>query len=65
MIDTGSSNTWVGANQHYKKTDTSVKTGNSVVSIMSQGLLVELKLKLMDQSVTYGAGFFKGYCSLD
>ncbi len=36
IIDTGSSNTWLGANQHYKKTDTSVKTGNKVVSVMSQ-----------------------------
>ncbi|KAF8267326.1 acid protease [Lactarius quietus] len=30
LIDTGSSNTWVGANEKYKKTSTSKDTGNSV-----------------------------------
>ncbi|KAG1834832.1 acid protease [Suillus variegatus] len=30
LIDTGSSNTWVGANTPYKTTSTSVDTGNSV-----------------------------------
>jgi len=31
LIDTGSSNTWVGATTPYKQTSTSVKTSNSVV----------------------------------
>ena len=30
LIDTGSSNTWVGANQAYTQTSTSVNTGNAV-----------------------------------
>ncbi|KAH9952696.1 aspartic peptidase domain-containing protein [Lactifluus volemus] len=30
VIDTGSSNTWVGANKKYRKTGTSRKTGNNV-----------------------------------
>ena len=32
LIDTGSSNTWVGAGTKYKKTSTSKDTGKSVVS---------------------------------
>ena len=32
VLDTSSANTWVGANQPYKKTKTSIKTSNSVVS---------------------------------
>ena len=35
LIDTGSSNTWVGANKAYKVTNTSVKTSDRVVSIDS------------------------------
>lgn len=31
IVDTGSSNTWVGAGTKYKTTSTSVKTSNSVV----------------------------------
>src|SRR6266446_6981724 len=37
IVDTGSSNTWVGANKPYTKTNTSVKTDDSVVSVMSHG----------------------------
>jgi len=33
LVDTGSSNTWVGANKAYKTTNTSVDTGNTFVSI--------------------------------
>nr|VWP02632.1 Cytochrome P450 33C9 [Ganoderma boninense] len=33
LIDTGSSNTWVGAGKSYVKTKTSVDTGNTVVSL--------------------------------
>jgi saccharopepsin len=32
-LDTGSSNTWIGASKSYKKTETSYDTGNSFVSI--------------------------------
>jgi len=32
LVDTGSSNTWVGANQPYVSTNTSRATGNTVVS---------------------------------
>jgi hypothetical protein len=35
LIDTGSSNTWVGAGKAYVKTSTSVKTSDSVVVILS------------------------------
>jgi cathepsin E len=34
LVDTGSSNTWVGAGKAYVKTKTSVETSNSVVSIV-------------------------------
>jgi len=33
LVDTGSSNTWVGANKAYTTTSTSVDTGNTFVSI--------------------------------
>jgi cathepsin E len=33
-VDTGSSNLWVGAGKKYVRTDTSVETNNSVVSIV-------------------------------
>jgi hypothetical protein len=36
LVDTGSSNTWVGANKPYLATNTSVKTSNKVVSIDSR-----------------------------
>jgi hypothetical protein len=36
IVDTGSSNTWVGGFKPYRKTTTSVKTGDSIVSIMSR-----------------------------
>jgi hypothetical protein len=35
IVDTGSANTWVGANTHYVKTNTSVNTSDTVVSVMS------------------------------
>jgi cathepsin E len=34
VVDTGSANTWVGAGKAYVKTNTSVETYNSVVSIV-------------------------------
>ena len=36
LIDTGSSNTWVGAQKKYKKTNTSKDTGKSVVRTVCQ-----------------------------
>lgn len=35
LIDTGSSNTWVGAGKAYVKTSTSKSTGQKVVSVSS------------------------------
>ena len=34
IVDTGSSNTWVGADQKYVKTSTSKSTGQSVVCLL-------------------------------
>jgi cathepsin E len=61
-VDTATANTWVGANQPYTMTSTSVETSDSVVSIVlrADGFLVKLELKLMNQKVTYGSGFFEG-----
>ena len=39
VVDTGSSNTWLGANKPYKKTKTAVKTSDVFVSIVSRGFL--------------------------
>ena len=50
-VDTGSSNTWVGAKAPYVKTNTSVDASESVVSIASTpGSLDQLNPK------TYGSG---------
>ena len=35
VVDTGSSNTWLGANKPYKKTKTGMKTSNFFVSALS------------------------------
>ena len=37
LIDTGSSNTWLGANKTYVKTDTSQDTGNTVAVSYGSG----------------------------
>ena len=34
IVDTGSSNTWIGAGKEYARTSTSVDTGESVVSVL-------------------------------
>jgi hypothetical protein len=60
LVDTGSATTWVGANNNYVKTKSSVKTKESVVSIAPHGLISQLKLILVRQNVTYGSGFFTG-----
>jgi hypothetical protein len=36
ILDTAGANTWLGANQPYKMTSSSVKTGDSVVSVVSR-----------------------------
>jgi hypothetical protein len=65
IIDTGSSNTWVGAKRPYVKTKTSVKTSNRVVSIpVTPRLVVQRRLKPMSQAVPYGSGSFSGKRSL-
>lgn len=40
ILDTASANIWVGANQPYKMTSSSVKTSDSVVSIVSRADLL-------------------------
>ena len=61
VVDTGSSNIWVGANKSYIKTKTSIKTSDSFVSIVSRdGFLRQLKLKLMAQNITYGSAQVNG-----
>jgi hypothetical protein len=45
IIDTGSSNTWVGADKPYVKTKSSVKTSDSVVSIVSRRISGPAQLK--------------------
>ena len=58
IIDTGSSNTWIGAGKAYNKTSTSHDTGNTVVCL-SCFMLFTSYLK-GDQSVSYGTGSFSG-----
>ena len=58
MIDTGSSNTWVGASKSYTKTSTSKDTGNNVVCFYA--FLPFPSNSKSDQSVSYGSGNFSG-----
>ncbi|KAI0365365.1 acid protease [Pilatotrama ljubarskyi] len=53
VVDTGSSNTWVGANKTYVQTDTSIDTGVGVTQ------------SLLTQEVSYGSGVFRGEEFLD
>ncbi|KAG2147737.1 acid protease [Suillus bovinus] len=41
LIDTGSSNTWIGANKSYEKTSTSEDTGNQFTLTLSSDLVIE------------------------
>ena len=50
LIDTGSSNTWVGADQAYKQTETSVDTGNSVSVTYGSGSFSGTECKSMLRS---------------
>ena len=61
LLDSGSSNTWVGAdpNKRFKATSSSVNTGQAVVGILPDiRTLTESDMVL--QSVTYGSGDFSG-----
>ena len=60
LVDPGSAITWIGANKHYVKTKTSVKTKESVVCISSHVLISQLKLNVVRQNITYSNGFFTG-----
>ena len=66
IVDTGSSNTWVGANQPYVNTSSSVDTGAEVVGLIAQfstyvgkSRLTTVLLSVL-QEVFYGSGFFFG-----
>lgn len=59
LIDTGSSNTWVGAGKAYVRTETSQATANLVVSdVCSFTSYTYLSDNV--QEVTYGSGFVFG-----
>lgn len=60
LIDTGSSNTWVGADKNYVKTSTSKSTGKSVVCNRSKLLIQIGSESTFVQSVSYGSGSFSG-----
>jgi cathepsin E len=53
LVDTGSSNTWVGADQAYKKTKTSTKTKNSVSVTYGSGFFEGTEFT---DTVTIGSG---------
>lgn len=61
LLDSGSALTWVGSSKPYVKTESSVKTKDSAVSIAS--LMTQLKLNLFRQNITYSSGFFTGKCT--
>jgi cathepsin E len=60
IVDTGSSNTWVGANAPYVKTNTSVNTSDLVVSISSYPISGPAQTKNLYQGVQYGSALFAG-----
>lgn len=59
LIDTGSSNTWVGAGKAYVRTETSQATANLLVSDV-YSLTSHRYLSDNMQEVTYGSGFVFG-----
>ena len=60
LVDTGSSNTWVGASKAFVKTSTSKATGQQVVRSV-QHTIVKSSLKCpFLQEVSYGSGAFEG-----
>ncbi|KAI0248315.1 acid protease [Lactifluus subvellereus] len=64
IIDTGSSNTWIGAGKPYVETNTSVKTPDSVATEASCHSRI-CGPNLTGQSVTYGIGSFSGTDYID
>lgn len=48
QLDTGSSNTWIGAGKPYTPTSTSKNTGNSVVSLIVNVHLVHVVPTILD-----------------
>ena len=61
IVDTGSANTWVGANAPYVRTNTSVNISETVVSVMSYpDRWTSSKQKPMDQYMRYDSGSFQG-----
>ena len=48
QLDTGSSNTWIGAGKPYTPTSTSENTGNSVVSLIVNVHLAFVVLRILD-----------------
>ncbi|SRR6266436_4045513 len=48
VVDTASANTWVGATRNYQITQSSVKTGDYVVSILSRRIPDSAKRQPMD-----------------
>lgn len=60
LVDTGSSNTWVGAGKAFVRTSSSVQTSDKVVcSLRSNAVELSAKVTYV-QSVTYGSGDFSG-----
>lgn len=59
IVDTGSSNTWVGAATPYTPTSTSTNTGEPVVS-MTEIPNRKSNVYIFPQSVSYGSGSFSG-----
>lgn len=74
IVDTGSSNTWVGVNTSYVKTNTSVNTGQSVKVTYDSGFFSGTKytdtvtlgsgLTITNQSISV-ASTLKGFCGYD
>jgi hypothetical protein len=61
IVDTGSANTWVGANKSYNPTATSEVYPDTFVSIVFMcGFLAQLILKRVSQNITYGSAAVYG-----
>jgi cathepsin E len=61
IVDTGSADTWVGANARYVRTNTSVETADFIVSVTSHpDRWTSSNQKPINQGVRYGGGAFRG-----
>ena len=58
-MNTGSSNTWVGAHKAYHPSRTSQSTGNTVVRLAPMSSF-DPRLTVWDQDVSYGSGRMSG-----